>query len=828
MPVRQQNRHKGPTRKLTLRMDELTLVAETYSEDDFQDEQAHQKPRRRAKKPVPAPQDAHGGIGEDPMLIDNVELQPIQHHVKENHEPLRRQEDVQRPHEHRNPQQNRESGIPRQHDEREGVAEAFEENTNEPMPVDKLEREGAEPHHGEDVQSQNEDEHPEQLHDHRSRRQSQPTSSAHQQKTDIAARNPSAVIQTPLNPKYGLKRQESTNRHVSFVEEQSSPEAISRSSLQRGGFGRKESDDATLSQQIKAVSAPRKSSKMREQEELEASQQLNMVTAPRPPSRASNSEDEQSYSEEESEEEESSNEDEEHTPESSSQEEDTDEPEPKHMDPVAIEEDVEQENSDEEGTPEPMLVDEEQENIEEEIPLGIGGKVPVEGSAPKSLMPQETVKSIVSERKVPQAAIPSRKPEQLAVPVDSPCSLETQTHLQQLSRFALDAETHNSIQGRNDNASQNIESPDGSWRPTQPSSCEVHSEKPNIPAVGGHASPGTDEKDNVNARSDSALPRPGQMRRNESIPLQSENPDDSYRPTQPISSGKLIEVAEDIDTSPTPILSRQRALSQRRSQSQRLAQQRRQSQPLRLVRSSRSPELGNNAADYDTQGSVELGGTQREIGRESQGSIELGGNQTLLRHQSIVNNNDSQGSTILGGTQPLVHQPSVPKAHGKSSAAIPESQFEPETELELEHEVRESQQSHVPDSGSYFTRASQQLQDPVRSSRLSRTKSTPARPAFFGLRNENSEMMAKGITMAEAFSYTPQPSPIKHSPSKTSRLPTLPEEGSSQQKSLKTLARQASVGMGTMPGTARKRMKSLPFIPPFKLTPDGEINASTA
>ena len=121
MPVRQQNRRQGPTQKLTIRMGELTLVAETYSEDDFQDVQAHQKPRSRAKKSVPAPQDAGGGDGEDPMLIDNVEVQPI---VIEIHEPLRRQEDVRRSHENKSHQQNYEIGSHPEHDERQGVAEA--------------------------------------------------------------------------------------------------------------------------------------------------------------------------------------------------------------------------------------------------------------------------------------------------------------------------------------------------------------------------------------------------------------------------------------------------------------------------------------------------------------------------------------------------------------------------------------------------------------------------------------------------------------------------------------------------------------------------------
>jgi hypothetical protein len=84
-------------------------------------------------------------------------------------------------------------------------------------------------------------------------------------------------------------------------------------------------------------------------------------------------------------------------------------------------------------------------------------------------------------------------------------------------------------------------------------------------------------------------------------------------------------------------------------------------------------------------------------------------------------------------------------------------------------------------------------------------------------------LMVGDISMTQAFNHTLYRNPLTagsanmSSPVKAmSRLPTLTEETPDQMKSLKTLTRQASLGLGTVPESARKRMVSLPFTPPFK------------
>ena len=805
MPMRQQNRRQGPTQKLTLHIGELTLVAETYSEDDFREEQARQKPRRRANKLVPFPQNANGADGEDPMMIDSVE----HHHAKHNCERYHDEDAVQQAQEQQNTHHSHESGLHREHFGQETPVESsgcdFMEgkDTNEQIAIAKAEQKGIEPAHEKLVQSEDQDIPPGHPHEPQIR-QLQLTLSNSQQETPIVVKY-EAIVQTPSNLKSCLKRQESTMGRVSFLDEARSPK-VSRCLIQQGGFRLNEPDKANLSQNSKTVSTSRQYLQKLEQEDIEALQQLDMVTTPRPSSRTGDSDDaSESYCDADIEEE-TSDEEAERTPGTRSQEHDT-EPKKKTIDIVAIEE-------------EPMLVYVEvrEKNAENVVPLKNNGRMRLEKFTPEFLLPQETTKPILGQ-KAPQIVIDARKPERIAIPADN--SRSQVTRLPQIARYALDAETQNSLEGRNSIVPQHIEevSFDSSWKPSQSSPGELPPENIiNLPELCSNWALKTGGQ--VDAGVGSTTSRPSEVKRDENTTLLSENADDSYQPTQPISSGRLIEVAEDIDTSPTPLPSRQRVLNQRRSQSQRMVQQRRQSQSLRLTHSRQSPELDGNAAGH---------------GLEFQGSIELGGSQTLLRHGSIVNNNESQGSTILGATRPLVGHLGVSMARNasekrpirlpniQSGAEISETQFDSEHEHEIESEVHQSQLSYVPESISYFARASQQLQDPIRSTRFSRTKSTPARPAFFGPPNDNPGLMAGGISMDEAFAYSPnQISPIKISPlNRTPRLPTLLEAGSSQRKSLKTLARQASLGMGMTPGMARKRMKSLPFIPPFKRTPVG-------
>lgn len=825
MPIRQPNRRQSPTQRVTVRMGQLTLVAETtYSEEDVQEADICQRRRRKSQRLVPPPQEgAHGDDEEDLMLIDNVEVQPIHSRDQDIHEPILHEMNIEGTHEVKSLQQNHESRMPlHQINGTKRLLKAHirnemdEENINESIVTDNPELGGAKSHGEEHVDPQNEEE-PELLPRNVDTQQLEndqdvqpfPT---HKQKSPVAVKIPSPILRTPANRRSCLKPQPSTNRRVSFAGIDPSQKEVARNSTRHGP---KASNAPAFSQQLKDVSASRKSSRAREKEELEVYHQLSMVTAPKRPSPDSESDDESEkiVSEEESEVEKSgdgepSDDERELTPAGSSEEGETDEPEEDILDQLAIDEAVQHEPSDDEDMPDQIFVDGNHTGI-----------------------------------KVPQMIIYAQKPEKLVVPVESQA---IQPDLQQIARKAQDIfESGNTVQehSENENVPSHSKSPDGSWRPTQvaePSSSGILSE--NI-----QASATCEQIERIETAIQAASIR-SEPKSNQSLEedmsLDSQNPDSSWRPRQPISTGKLIEVAEDIiDTSPTPIPARQRASSQRRNLSQRQAQSRGHSQPLSLVQLELSPDVDNqiDIAIPHVKNPVDLGGAQlqQNTAVDSQGSIELGGNQAFSHYRNKVKDADSQGSTILGGNQPLFARtdshlvPNISKKRGdsqlsdhQSSVAIPETQFE----VEPEPGARECQQSYIPETVSYFSRASQQLKEPVTSGRLSRTKSTPARMAFFGPGNDDPELMAGGISMEEAFAYSPsKTSPVKPSSFRTpARLPTLLEEKSSGQKSLRRLTREASLGLGTMPGTGRKRNMSLPFVPPFKRTPGDEKKASTA
>lgn len=167
----------------------------------------------------------------------------------------------------------------------------------------------------------------------------------------------------------------------------------------------------------------------------------------------------------------------------------------------------------------------------------------------------------------------------------------------------------------------------------------------------------------------------------------------------------------------------------------------------------------------------------------------------LHREDAFVTPRDSQGSIILGNTQSLLPQ-------------IPESQ--------LSYRDSQSQSSvQTPDSqitnevipgNSYFVRASQHLSNPTqRISKMTRSKTMPTGICTSG-RGEG-QLMAGGITMSEAFRHTVSPSIPQ--PQSTTDTPRASPD-------LRSLTRHASFGMGTTPISSRCRMKSLPFVPPFK------------
>lgn len=128
-----------------------------------------------------------------------------------------------------------------------------------------------------------------------------------------------------------------------------------------------------------------------------------------------------------------------------------------------------------------------------------------------------------------------------------------------------------------------------------------------------------------------------------------------------------------------------------------------------------------------------------------------------------------------------------------------------------ESSLHSSQLSFVPDEipkETYFCRASQVLEE-HRTPPMSRSKSTPGRfhpdqftriaiPTYAQPITETTASDASALSKSPNFSqqsYRPTPS---------------------SEKSLSRLTRQASFASGTLPGSARKRTKTLPFKPPFK------------
>jgi hypothetical protein len=153
-------------------------------------------------------------------------------------------------------------------------------------------------------------------------------------------------------------------------------------------------------------------------------------------------------------------------------------------------------------------------------------------------------------------------------------------------------------------------------------------------------------------------------------------------------------------------------------------------------------------------------------------------------HNPLFNNlQDSQGYVIFGEPTRTVRRPSVNSI--------------PETQVVEDSEISEARLTFVPGASGYFERARRGLAEPtLEPLPLTRTRSMP-------------------LHMNPLHSLNPLMAPS--SPVRAmSRLPTLLKETPDQMKSLKALTRQASLGLGTMPGSARKRMVSLPFTPPFK------------
>jgi hypothetical protein len=133
----------------------------------------------------------------------------------------------------------------------------------------------------------------------------------------------------------------------------------------------------------------------------------------------------------------------------------------------------------------------------------------------------------------------------------------------------------------------------------------------------------------------------------------------------------------------------------------------------------------------------------------------------------------------------------------------------PETQLDMNPiEKRLSQMSFIPQA-SYFESASQNLRSLKRGTGIRMSKSMSVAKYYFQPEEDREE--EGGMSISNSLAHTISTSPRKMS----SPLPTLLQETPNQKKCLQTLTRQASIDLGTVPVSARRRLKSLPFTPPF-------------
>ncbi|KAF4632273.1 hypothetical protein G7Y89_g5854 [Cudoniella acicularis] len=233
--------------------------------------------------------------------------------------------------------------------------------------------------------------------------------------------------------------------------------------------------------------------------------------------------------------------------------------------------------------------------------------------------------------------------------------------------------------------------------------------------------------------------------------------DSSWKPRRPRSNSVLIKVHEDdIVDSPTPAHFRERLEERRRHPSKRLGGRTHSS--LTIVQSRLSPDLDAIPTQTSYSGP----------------SIGFGDPQTHFR---------------------------------------PVEREIPETQFEVGHEERESQESYVLTS-SYFDRASQQLSDPLRISPLSRTKSMPFKAQIHPSNGNSEPLPASSSQLPIIIDSSTASTPFKT----LHRLPSLYEKTSTQHKSLQFLNRKASIGLGTLPSGIKRRSMTLPrpaFVTPF-------------
>jgi hypothetical protein len=240
------------------------------------------------------------------------------------------------------------------------------------------------------------------------------------------------------------------------------------------------------------------------------------------------------------------------------------------------------------------------------------------------------------------------------------------------------------------------------------------------------------------------------------ISTENQQAKDSWRPRKPRTSNIAMEVDDEIVDSPEIPTPSNKTL-RRGSYARRLSSS--ASQALTLVKSRPTTPEGE---------------LQPSLSYDSQGSIELGDPQRMFR--------------------------------GSPEPCIPETQMEEEPD---ESVMKHPSLRYFTPESSYFSRASQQLEEPTQRSNLVRLKSMPV--SMHTRQDEQNELLACGIKRSEVFRHTVSPG------GSMLQFLTFSKSTPRQEKSLQVLTRQASIGLGTIPSSSvRRRMVSLPFNPPFK------------
>ena len=181
------------------------------------------------------------------------------------------------------------------------------------------------------------------------------------------------------------------------------------------------------------------------------------------------------------------------------------------------------------------------------------------------------------------------------------------------------------------------------------------------------------------------------------------------------------------------------------------------------------------------------------IGNKQLTMVRSRQNSPMPEDESI-NTHETQESVELGHPQRIAY-------HSPSDAIL-------ETQTSNQPEIPETQFSIEPQK-SYLERALGLLREPIDNLSLRRIKSMPAQ-AFSAQQEQSGDAIAGEFTMLGEFKH-----PISRVKT-THQMPTVLEGGANAGKSLSALTRQASLSMGTLPGSTRKRVASFQLTrPPF-------------